>query len=193
MVEYPDFADFLRRIRAGDDAAAVELVRRFEPLIRREVRIRMGDDRLNRAFDSLDVCQSVFANFFRRAASGEFVIERPTQLVGLLVSMARNRLVSRVRHERQLVRDVGRVAGEPGALDCVADAWPSPSEIVSRKEEMELVKTSLSDEEHQIFELRKAGHSWDEIATRMGGSSQSRRMQWARSLDRLERGLGRAK
>lgn len=41
MDENPDFADFLRRIRAGDDLAAMELVRRFEPLIRREVRTRI--------------------------------------------------------------------------------------------------------------------------------------------------------
>lgn len=190
MVEYPDFADFLRRIRAGDDTAAVELVHRFEPLIRREVRMRMGDDRLNRAFDSLDVSQSVFANFFRSAATGEYVLDRPDQLVRLLVRMARNRLISRIRKERQLVRDVGRVVGEPITLDHVADARLSPSEIVSRKEEMELLKTSLSDEEHQIFELRRAGLSWDEIATQLGGSSQARRMQLSRGLDRLQRCLG---
>jgi RNA polymerase sigma factor (sigma-70 family) len=190
MVEYPDFADFLRRIRAGDDAAAVELVHRFEPLIRRETRLRMGDDRLNRAFDSLDVSQSVFANFFHSAATGKYVLDSPDQLVRLLVRMARNRLVSRIRKERRLVRDVGRVAGEPSALDHVADAQPSPSEIVSRKEALELLKTSLSDEEHQIFELRRTGLSWDEIATRLGGSSQARRMQLSRGLDRLERCLG---
>jgi hypothetical protein len=40
MADNPDFADFLRRIRAGDDLAAIKLVRRFEPLIRREVRLR---------------------------------------------------------------------------------------------------------------------------------------------------------
>ena len=79
---------------------------------------------------------------------------------------------------------------EPSALDHVADTWPSPSEIVSRKEEMELLKNSLSDEEHQIFELRRTGLSWNEIATRLGGSSQSRRMQLSRGLDRLELCLG---
>jgi hypothetical protein len=72
MTEDPDFVEFLRRIRAGDDAAATELVRRFEPLIRREVRMRIGDDRLNRAFDSVDVSQSVLACFFSQAATGEY-------------------------------------------------------------------------------------------------------------------------
>jgi RNA polymerase sigma-70 factor (ECF subfamily) len=51
------FVEFLRRIRQGDEQAAVELVRRYEPLIRREVRLGISDRRLNRAFDSIDVCQ----------------------------------------------------------------------------------------------------------------------------------------
>ena len=40
MVE-ANFAEFLRRIRSGDEAAAEELVRLYEPLIRREVRLRV--------------------------------------------------------------------------------------------------------------------------------------------------------
>jgi RNA polymerase sigma factor (sigma-70 family) len=187
MTESPDFADFLQRIRAGDDAAALELVNRFEPLIRREVRMRIGDDRLNRAFDSLDVSQSVFANFFSRAATGEYQLDEPDQLARLLMSMARNRLVSRVRRERRLVRDVRRLAVESSSLDQVADARPSPSEVVSRKEALELLRSTLTEEEHQIFELRRAGLSWNEVAAQLGGSGQARRMQLSRGLARLER------
>jgi len=185
MTETPDFAGFVQRIRAGDDAAALELVTRFEPLIRREIRVRMGDDRLNRGFDSLDVSQSVFANFFSRAASGEYQLERPDQLARLLVTMARNRLVSRVRRERRMVRDVRRLAAEPSVLDQMADGRPSPSEVVSDKEALELLKSTLTEEEHQIFELRRAGLSWDEVASRLGGSGQARRMQLSRGLDRF--------
>jgi hypothetical protein len=41
------FDEFIRRIRAGDAEAAVELVRKYEPLIRREIRLHMRDRRLN--------------------------------------------------------------------------------------------------------------------------------------------------
>ncbi len=185
MTQTPDFADFLRRIRAGDDAAALELVTRYEPLIRREVRMRIGDDRLNRAFDSLDVSQSVFAQLFSRASTGEYQFDRPEQLARLLVTMARNRLVTRVRRERRLVRDVRRLAVESCFLDQVADTRPSPSEILSRKEAMELLKRALTDEEYQIFELRRSGLGWDEVASRLGGNGHARRMQLSRGLDRL--------
>jgi RNA polymerase sigma factor (sigma-70 family) len=183
--ESADFVDFLRRIRAGDEGAASELVRRFEPLIRREVRMRLGDERLRRSFDSIDVSQSVLAYFLARAANGQYELDRPEQLVRLLLTMARNRLISRARSERRQIRNVGRLSTEPGALELVVDARPSSSEILSRKEEVELLKTSLCDEERQVFELRSQGLSWDEVASRLGGTGQSRRMQLSRGLKRL--------
>jgi hypothetical protein len=70
MVESVSFRDLWNRVRAGDAQAATDLVRQFEPLIRHEIRLRMTDPRLTRAFDSTDVCQSVLASFFARAACG---------------------------------------------------------------------------------------------------------------------------
>ena len=188
----PGFGDFVRRIRAGDHRAAEELVERFEPLIRREVRLRIGGDQVKRAFDSLDVSQSVLANFFVRAASGQFELERPDQLAGLLVTMARNKLTLRVRSERRQVRDIRRLTTEPTALDSVADKQPSPSELVSRNEILERLRTQLSDEELQILDLRNQGLGWNEVAARLGGSGQARRMQISRGIERLTRQLGAA-
>ncbi len=187
MTEDADFPDFLRRIRAGDETAAAELVRRFEPMIRREVRMRIKDDRLNRAFDSVDVSQSVLACFFSRAATGEYDLDRPAQLAKLLLTMARNRLISRARGERRLIRDVRRLAADPGVLEKVMDARPSPSQVVSRKDELDVLRTSLTDEERQIFDLRVEGFSWEEVATQLGGNPPSRRMQLSRGLERVER------
>lgn len=186
----PGFGDFVRRIRAGDDQAAEELVKRFETLIRREVRLRISGSQVNRAFDSLDVSQSVLANFFARAAKGQFEFEHVDQLARLLVTMARNKLVSRVRSERRQIRDIRRVNAHPDALDRAADAQPSPSEIVARKEILERMQTLLSDEERQIIDLRNQGLGWDEVAAQLGGSGQARRMQMSRGIERLTRQLG---
>lgn len=65
MSAAPVFSDFLKRIRAGDSQAAEELVRKYESLIRRQVRLNL-DSRLNNVFDSMDVCQSVLKSFFVR-------------------------------------------------------------------------------------------------------------------------------
>ena len=75
MSEQTSFEDLIRRVRAGDQDAAADLVKRYEPAIRRAVRFRLTDTRLMRVLDSMDICQSVFASFFVRTANGQFDIE----------------------------------------------------------------------------------------------------------------------
>src|SRR5262245_46719373 len=108
MPDRTTFADFIRRIRAGDEEAAVELVRQYEPLIRREVRMHLEDQRLGRLLDSMDICQSVLASFFVRTAAGQYDLDQPDQLLKLLVTMARNKLVSESRRQQRQRRDIRR-------------------------------------------------------------------------------------
>src|SRR6516162_3251148 len=102
------FDDFMRRIRSGDDQAAAELVRQYEPLIRREVRYQLRDRRLYRLFDSMDICQSVLASFFIRTAAGQYDLDSQEQLVKLLVSMTHNKLASAARRQHRQRRDSRR-------------------------------------------------------------------------------------
>jgi RNA polymerase sigma-70 factor (ECF subfamily) len=62
MAEELGFRELIQRIRAGDGQTAAELVRRYEPTIRRVARVRLLDTRLQRVLDSMDICQSVFAS-----------------------------------------------------------------------------------------------------------------------------------
>src|SRR5687767_6549155 len=74
------FEAFLRRLRGGDQGAAAELVREFEPIIRRSVRSRLAGSPLAPVLDSEDVCQSVLASFFARVAAGQFELGGPEDL-----------------------------------------------------------------------------------------------------------------
>src|SRR5262249_26492434 len=113
-----NIADFVKRMRAGDQEAAAELVRRYEPVVRREIRLRLTDRGLCRALDSMDICQSVMASFFVHAACGRYELDEPGQMIKLLVHMARNKLVSASRKQRGRRRDARRgvapAAGEVG-------------------------------------------------------------------------------
>ncbi len=191
MNQQKDFSVLVRRVRSGDEAAAEQLVRRYEPLIRRAIRLRIEDTRLNRVFDSMDVSQSVLASFFVRAAVGEYDLENPDQLIRLLVAMARNKLVSRVRQERRQQRDVRRVA-VLSAKDFaeLVDPRPSVSELLSKRELLDRMRAELSDDERRVADLRCEGYGWEEIASKLGGSSQARRMQLSRAIDRIVRKLG---
>src|SRR5688572_21463692 len=104
MSDEVDFATFLARVRSGD-AAAEELVRRYEPAIRLEVRRRLRDPRYKRLFDSTDVCQSVLASFFVRAGAGLYDLDDGKDLVRLLVTMARHKAIARARYHEAGNRD----------------------------------------------------------------------------------------
>src|SRR2546430_2702758 len=105
--------DLLRQLRepAQAEQAATELVKRFEPVIRRELRFRLHDRRLARLFDSLDVCQSVLASFFTGCASGRFNLDEPAELRNLLIGMARIKLAFEARKQRARRRDYRRHEG----------------------------------------------------------------------------------
>jgi RNA polymerase sigma-70 factor (ECF subfamily) len=191
MDQHQDFSLLVRRVRSGDEVAAEQLVRRYEPLIRRAIRLRIEDSRLNRVFDSMDVSQSVLASFFVRAAIGEYDLENPDQLIRLLVAMARNKLASRVRQEHRQQRDVRRVAVlSTRDFAELVDPRPSASEVLSKRELLDRMRAELSEDERRIADLRSEGYGWEEIARELGGSSQARRMQLSRGIDRIVSKLG---
>src|SRR5262249_25094048 len=162
MSEHEDFPDFIRRLRAGDERAATDLVRRYEHVIRCEARLRMTDPRLSRLFDSVDVCQSVLASFFVRAAAGQYELGRPEDLIRLLVQMARNKVVSQARKQKARAADRQRV--ETSNLDALDTVGPDPARLVAGRDLLEEVRRRLSPEERQVADLRGQGKSWPEIA-----------------------------
>jgi RNA polymerase sigma-70 factor (ECF subfamily) len=189
--EQKTFDEFIRRIRGGDAAATEELVRRYEPMIRREVRMHLEDPRLTRLFDSLDVCQSVLASFFIRAAGGQYDLRTPPQLINLLVEMARRKLALAARRQYRQRRDIRRVTDRAGeAVGRAVASGPDPSEIVAGQELLKRFRQCLSAEERQLAEWRSDGISWAEIAERLGGTAGARRLQLTRAVDRVTRELG---
>jgi len=190
MSEATAFTDFVRRIRAGDQQAAADLVRQYEPFIRREVRLRLEDQRLCRIFDSMDVCQSVLASFFVRTAAGQYDLERPEQLVKLLVRMARNKAVSAARQQYRQRRDTRRATLAAADVLAATDASPSPSTVIADRELLMRFRERLSPEEREIADLRGEGLAWADIAGRLGGNPQARRVQLCRAIDRVAAELG---
>ncbi len=185
-----DFQELIRRVRAGDEAAATELVRSYEPAIRRAVRIRLADSRLARAFDSMDICQSVMASFFVRAALGQYELNAPDQLLRLLATMARHKLADQVDREQAECRDNRRVEEGSAETREVMTAASSPSQQVAARELLQEVRRRLSPEERQLLELRYQGLDWSAIAAQVGGSAEALRKRLARATDRVARDLG---
>jgi RNA polymerase sigma-70 factor (ECF subfamily) len=185
------FADLIARVRRGEEDAAAELVRTYEPEIRRAIRIRLTDPRLGRLLDSMDICQSVLANFFVRVAAGQFDLHEPVQLLKLLVTMARNKLRDQARKYQAGRRDNRRnLAGGPQALEAVADAHASPSQIVAGQELLQEVRRQLTEEERFLADQRALGREWAEIAAERRQPAEALRKRLARAIDRVARQLG---
>jgi RNA polymerase sigma-70 factor (ECF subfamily) len=180
----------IRRVRGGDADAAEELWRRYEPILRREVRLRLRDPRLRRLLDETDVCQSVMASFFVRAAAGQFDVDGPEKLQRLLLQMGRNKLTTHARRHLTQRRDFRRQEGLPEGEDVAARAAPSPSQNVLWRDLLQRFRERLGDEERQLADLRAQGREWAEIAAALGGTPDGRRVQLKRAVARVSRELG---
>jgi RNA polymerase sigma-70 factor (ECF subfamily) len=190
MTDEITFTELIQRVRAGDEEAAATLVRRYEPSIRRAVRIRLTDTRLGRVLDSMDICQSVLASFFVRAALGQFELNAPEQLLQLLATMARHKLADQVDRERADRRDNRRVTAGSGDAAEVLSPATSPGEQVAARELLQEVQLRLSPEERRLVELRQDGLEWADIAARLGGSAEGLRKRLARATNRVAQELG---
>jgi RNA polymerase sigma-70 factor (ECF subfamily) len=189
--ESQGFAELIRRVRAGDADAAAEVVLRYEPEIRRAVRLRLTDPGLRRVLDSMDICQSVFANFFVRAAAGQFDLQQPDQLLRLLVVMARNKLRDQVSYHQAARRDQRRVEADPAAP--LADARlvaPSASDVLSARELLQSLWSALTPAERDLAEQRALGRDWKSIAAERRERPDTLRKRLSTALNRASRALG---
>jgi RNA polymerase sigma-70 factor (ECF subfamily) len=181
------FRQLIAGVRAGDPDAAAELVRTYEPEIRRVVRLQLVGTRLARWLDSMDVCQSVLGKFFVYAAAGELELDDPQRVLGLLATMARNRLRDHARKHQAR----GPVAGEgPAGLEDVAGGGPSPSSVVASRELLQAVLERLAPPERYLAEQRGLGREWGDLAAELGDSPWTLRKRLRRALDRVLCDLG---
>jgi RNA polymerase sigma factor (sigma-70 family) len=189
MSSLESFRSLLGRVRAGDEQAATELVRSYEPAIRRAARVRMADARLGRVLDSMDICQSVMASFFVRAAAGVYDLETPDQLLRLLATMARNKLANQANRHRAARRDQRRDEGGDVALG-VAAREEHPSVQVATRDLLGEVRRRLTPDEQQIFERREQGSDWAEIALSLKSTPEAIRKRHTRAINRVARQMG---
>lgn len=188
-----NFRELLDRIRTGDAVAAEELVRTYEPELRRAIRVRLTDARLRRLVDSIDICQSVLAGFFVRTAAGQFDVESPEELLKLLVTMARNRVIDWARRSQADRRDGRRnvpLEDADGQMMPLASDQEGPVTVLVNRDLLENVRSRLGPDELKLMEQRADGKNWNEIAAECGEQPNAVRMRLTRALDRVAEELG---
>jgi RNA polymerase sigma-70 factor (ECF subfamily) len=173
------FATFLTAVRSGDQAAAAELVRLYEPYLRQVIRLRLTNERLRRVYDSADLCQSVLWNFFKHATVGDFDLSSPERLRALLARMAENKFLDKARHEQH------HGGGLPSGWDAPADN-PTPSQLLLRADLAAALRARLTEREGWLFDQRAAGRTWRDIAAETGEAPDALRIHMARAIARVQ-------
>jgi RNA polymerase sigma-70 factor (ECF subfamily) len=189
MADAQDFRELIRRVRQGDAQASVELVRRYEPAVRLAVHVRLTDPRLRRVLDSVDICQSVLASFFLRAAAGQYDLETPEQLLKLLAAMARNKLLRQVEKHQAARRDHRLVRTLSDGAEPV-DPGPDPGDVLAQRDLLHELRRRLPEAERRLADRRAEGRSWREIAAEWREQPNTLRMRLERAVDRVARELG---
>ena len=185
-----NFDELLTRLRAGDEAAARELLNSYEGEIRLVVRHRLTSAAMRRQLDTMDVCQSVFGEFFVRMALGQFDLNESKDIVKLLATMARNRVLHHARRQHAARRDVRKQADHDFQEFDVAGRDSTPSQMVAGRELLDAVRGRLTPDELALAEQRAQNIPWNEIAVARGEKPDALRVRLARAIERVTQELG---
>jgi RNA polymerase sigma factor (sigma-70 family) len=152
------------RLGRGDVDAVAAMFDVYAPYLRAIVRCRMAD-RLQAKFDSADVVQSVWVQVLRQIGRPGWDVTDERQLRALLATIARRRLLTRIRR----TPDDANPAGDSPAVDDLPHVNQArPSEVVQADDVWDKLLDMCPADHHPVLELRRAGVSLTEIAARTG-------------------------
>ena len=174
-----EFADVVRRARAGDREATEAILARFENEVRTMVRSRLPRA-LRNQFDSMDFVQAVWTSLFAGGGEDLGSFADPGQFRGYLAGVTRNKVFEEHRRrtrtkkydlnreERLYVRKEGRdIPREVEAAD------PTPSENIQADERFRQILGGRTEQEVAVIRLRRQGLTFGEIAATVGWNERS--------------------
>jgi RNA polymerase sigma-70 factor (ECF subfamily) len=188
------FAEFLTRLKTGDDAAARELFQRFThqliALAGRRIR-----DGLRHKVDPEDVVQSAYKSFFLRYGTGKLEAVNWDSLWGLLTLITVRKCAERASYHSAECRDAAREVSGPAREDQAS--WPepfgrepTPVEAAVLGETVDQLLLGLDEDERPVVELSLQGYTTREISEQLGRAERTVRLlrEWVRHrLERMQR------
>lgn len=180
-----DFRDLIRKVREGDEQAATQLVHFYQDHVRRAIRVRFMTTKLRRTLDSTDICQSVLLNFFMKVAEGNYDLNTPDELIKLLCTMAKNKIVDKTRKARHGFPSAITEESGSRVLENIPDPREQPSQEVANRDLVQHVRSKLRPSERVLFDQRVAQRGWDDIAEEHKATPDALRKQLLRALERV--------
>lgn len=167
-----DLTTLLTRAQSGDGAALAELLRRYERRVRLAARALLRPH-LRHLLDTFDLVQSVHRALLPGLKSGRYSFASDDQLVGLAVTILRNKV-------RRTARKAARPLPEPPPA-----RGEQPADRLGSQELIEHVRSVLTEIDKRILDLRLKDYSTVEIAAEIGCSPAVLRARLSRLRARL--------
>jgi RNA polymerase sigma factor (sigma-70 family) len=173
----------LDKLCSGDNEAAEQVFRAYEPYLRMVVR-RQLSGALCAKFDSVDIVQSVWADVLHGFRTAGWHFADVAHLRAFLVKVTRNRFLQRLRQQRHALQHQESIgSGDSG--ETIAARQPDPREVAEAGELWDQLLALCPPGHRKILRFKRQGLSLAEIAERTGLHPSSVR----RILYQLERRL----
>ncbi|HVK10252.1 MAG TPA: sigma factor, partial [Gemmataceae bacterium] len=142
---HADDATLIDRVGRGDVDAVAAMFAAYAPYLRAIVRCRMAD-RLQSKFDSADVVQSVWVQVLRQIGRPGWQVTDERQLRALLATIARRRLITRIR----------RTSGDDEPVVEAVEELPQigqarPSEVVQADDVWDKLLDLCPEDHHPVL------------------------------------------
>src|SRR5580692_9332213 len=151
------FPQLLVRVRAGDEAAAAVIFRRFVDQLAAKAHRHLSPT-LRRKVDAEDIIQSVYRTFFKRVRQGEFQLDHWGSLWGLLTRITVRKCAHAGRGKNRPRESSLTPAGDSSVsqndLDWKALARePSPAEAAALNDVLDKLLDPLRESHRAIVNL----------------------------------------
>jgi len=173
-----DFTRLLQRAREGDEFAQTQLYCEYVPHVRRVIRHRLRDLRIDWAVEPDDVFDSVFVGLWKPGALRD--IRDARHFLNYLEKAARNKaqhVLRKMARARLSVTDV--------PAHRVRRHVETEREGIEFDDELTSACAKLTGRERLICILRNGGHTWEEIGSRLRINPDAARKTHARAEARI--------
>lgn len=186
------FAELLARVRDGDEAATIQLVKRYEARVRLTARVLLGPA-LRPHLDSVDIAQSVHRTLLFGLKHDKFDLNSSDQLLALLLTVVRRKVAHQWRkaqRQRRLSTATDSMESPVSLLAAMVSPQHDPAGSAAINDSVTQLLQGLDGTDRQAIELRLSGYSTVEVAAELGLDARVLRARLSRLRQRLrERGI----
>jgi RNA polymerase sigma-70 factor (ECF subfamily) len=182
-----DFASLLARARQWDQAALAELVRRYEPEVRRVAHAQLGPA-LRPYLESMDLVNSVHRSLLLGLRQNKFALSAQENLVALAVVMVRRKIA---RHWRKVQKEHQQLGHKVDVLEVeeiltsLSESLDDPARAAEHRDQIRQLFRELDPTDQQLVKLRLEGASTAQTARTLGLDADVLRVRLSRLRKRL--------